>query len=79
MDNKPDLELLEKRVAALEQLNKKVFTLIKDQNEVIKKITEVLAVIMKKITVLGLESIDKNEWRNPSNSWTYGGVYHSGN
>ena len=61
MDNKPDLELLEKRVAALEQLNKKVFTLIKDQNEVIKKITEILAVIMKKITVLGLGSIDQNE------------------
>ena len=61
MDNKPDLELLEKRVAALEQLNKKIFTLIKDQNEVIKKITEVLAVIMKKVTVLGLGSTDQNE------------------
>ncbi len=61
MDNKPDLELLEKRVAALEQLTKKVFTLIKDQNEVIKKITEVLAVIMKKVTVLGLGSTDQNE------------------
>lgn len=46
-----EIELLQKRVTALETTVMKELKLIKDQNDVIKKLAEAITVIFKKLAI----------------------------
>lgn len=46
-----ELELLQKRVTSLEATTMKSLKLLKDQNDVIKKLAEAIAVILKKLAL----------------------------
>jgi hypothetical protein len=50
MEDNTEIELLSKRVTALETTVMKELKIIKDQNEVVKKLAEAITVIFKKIT-----------------------------
>lgn len=49
--NNTEIELLSKRVASLETTVIKELKLIKDQNEVIKKLAEAITAIFKKLAI----------------------------
>lgn len=51
MEDNNEIELLSKRVAGLETTVIKELKLIKDQNEVIKKLAQAITAIFKKLTI----------------------------
>lgn len=62
---KQELDLLQKKVANLETALVKEIKLIKDQNDIIKKLAEAITVIFKKLAIDTQAETGKTEGEQP--------------